>query len=267
MSSLPPEVLDRISELLDATHPKSLVTFAQTGKQCYAVASRMLFRTIKITLTDGERLSNEVHTWQRALVRDGALQHVRRLILGFDGYNDGIEPDHNPYLSLAQCERSDNHEDLESCWDLYFYQWGGGAESGIKEAEWKLLARLVKRLSGLTDFIFACPGPFPPLLLQTLHNGPSRCRLNHYTFRLSARDEALVQADERALITSPCLFTIGDLGAQPSEARNTVTFRLLARRNAPSLRRVFSYWQTPEIYGLGSHEHETKSNWPNPPAL
>lgn len=269
ISGLPSEVLHRIAEVLDATHPRSLVAFAQTSKRLYAVASRSLFSTLKFTVTDRERLDQDVQVWKTILLRVGGLQHVRRLILRWDGEDDGIEPDHNPYLSLKECERSWSDTNLETCWDLYYYQWAGGEPgSGLNGDEWDSMAQLLKKLTGLADFLFACPGPFPPLFLQILHERSSRCRLHHYTFRLSASDEAFLQADERSLITSPCLATIADLSSTTSpDSFNTPGIRLLTRRNAPSLRRAFFHWQGSESYEDNSHSDEGKSKSPGLPAL
>lgn len=269
ISGLPSEVLHRIAEVLDATHPRSLVAFAQTNKHLYAVASRSLFSTLKFTVTDRQRLDKDVQVWETILFRDGGLKHVRRLILRWDGEDDGIELDHNPYLSLKECERSYSDTNLETCWDLYYYQWAGGEPgSGLNGDEWESMARLLKRLTGLADFLFACPGPFPPLFLQILHERSPRCRLHHYTFRLSASDEASLQADERSLITSPCLATIADLSSTTSpDSLNTPGVRLLTRRNAPSLRRVFFHWRRAESYEAKSHSDEDKSKSPDLPAL
>lgn len=268
ISSLPSEVLHRVAEILDATHPRSLVAFAQTSKRLYAVASRFLFSTLKFTpLTDGKLLAKDVETWERILFRDGALQYVRRLILHWDGLYDGTGPLHSPYLSLKQCERSDSDTNLETCWDLYDEGWCGGNQSGIKEHEWAPLARLLKKLTGLADFIFADPGPFPSSFLQILHDQASRCRLHHYTFSLSTSDEASLRADERLLITSPCLFTIGDLSAIISYSYVHVESMLLARRNAPSLRRVFSFCHGPKRLTDYGCDADDVYNLPSIPAL
>lgn len=262
ISNLPPEVLHRIGEVLDAIHPRSLVAFAQTSKHLYAVASRLLYRTLKITLTDREGLAKEVQRWESALSRDEGLKYVRRLILR--GYDLEQEPRHHPYLSLASCERSDHDTDLESCWDLYLYYFDVNREFRIEQADWELLAPLLNRLTGLTDLFFACHGPFPPLLLHTLHQDLPKCRLHHYTFRLSASDEASLPPEERALITSPCLFSVGNLMA---DTESDVAYRVLARRNAPSLRRVFSLWHRPEWYENALRDIENRTGLPDPPAL
>lgn len=115
------------------------------------------------------------------------MRHVRRLILRGVGVDDGFLPEHNPYLSLEQCERSDDDTDIQSCFDLYFRCWGLETEVVIQEGEWESLSWLMRQLPGLTDMIYACPGPFPLLLLRNLHEqfvqqGVSRCRLHHYTF-------------------------------------------------------------------------------------
>lgn len=268
LSGLPSEILHQIAEVLDATHPRSLVAFAQTSKRLYAVASRFLFSTIKFTpLTDGKLLAKDVETWERILLRDGALQYVRRLILHWEGLYDGSGPLHSPYLSLKECERSDSDTNLETCWDLYDQEWCGGTKSSIKEHEWALLARLLKKLTGLADFIFADPGPFPPGFLQILHDQLSTCRLHHYTFRLSTSDEASLQPDEQSLITSPCLYTIGDLSAIISYSFIHVETLLLARRNAPSLRRVFSFCHGPRRKPNYGCDADDVYNLPGLPAL
>ncbi len=80
----PPEVVAGIAEVLDASHPPSLVAFAQTSKHHYAISSRFLFRTIRMTLGDSEepeRLRREVDKWEAMLLRSNAFAYVRRLIL------------------------------------------------------------------------------------------------------------------------------------------------------------------------------------------
>lgn len=270
ISGLPSEIVTRIAGFLDATHPQSLVAFAQTSKRLYAVASSFLFGTLKFTpLTDGKRLAKDVEIWERILLRDEALQHVRRLILHWDGENDGSIPDHRPYLSLKECERSDSDTNLETCWDLYYRGWCYETNSWIKDHDWEPLARLLKRLTGLADFFFANPGPFPPQLLQILHGRSSRCRLHHYTFRLSSSDMASLEADERSLIMSPCLSTIGNMNADSycSLNKNQFAALLLARRKSPSLRRVFAYWHGPKRQSIGSCHAEDRSILPDRPAL
>lgn len=270
ISGLPSEILTRIASFLDATHPQSLVAFAQTSKRLYAVASKFLFSTLKFTpLTNGKSLAKDVETWERILLRDEALQHVRRLILYWDGENDGSIPDHRPYLSLKECECSDSDTDLETCWDLYYWEWCYETNSWIKDHEWEPLARLLKKLTGLADFFFANPGPFPPQFLQILHDRSSRCRLHHYTFRLGGSDMASLEADERSLIMSPCLSTIGNMNADRHCLLNKNQFAamLLARREASSLRRVFAYWHGPKRQVLESQDAEDESILPDPPAL
>lgn len=266
LASLPSEVVHRIAELLDATHARSLVALAQASRGLYAIVSAFLFRTIKITITNGDYLAREVQHWERVLLRDDGLKHVRQLILHWAASDDSWQPEHNSYLSLAQCELSEDDTNLQSCWDLYLPWWGSHTEAAINDEEWKPVERLLRQLPGLTDLFYSCPGRFPPFLLQILHeafvqDATPRCRLHHFTFRLSASDEASLQVDERALVTSPCLFSIGDLNC---EKRNSFESRTLARRNAPFLQRIFAYWDQETT---DSHEHQDTSNSLDPPSL
>ncbi|KAG6355025.1 hypothetical protein INS49_004106 [Diaporthe citri] len=55
IEGLPTEVLQELSEILDNIHPPSLLTFARASKRCYAVASTILYRTVKVTVADGKQ--------------------------------------------------------------------------------------------------------------------------------------------------------------------------------------------------------------------
>jgi len=120
LGGFPPEVVAGIAEVLDASHPPSLLAFTPTSKHYYAIPSRFLFRTIRMTLGDAEEpetLRREVDKCKATLLRSDAFAYVRRLIL----YSTDLErkmPD-NPYLALGPCERDDDPEHLRSCWDIY----------------------------------------------------------------------------------------------------------------------------------------------------
>lgn len=63
LASLPPETLYRVAELLDATHPPSLVAFAQgSSRGIYTISSAFLFRTLKVTILDGAHLAEEMRS-------------------------------------------------------------------------------------------------------------------------------------------------------------------------------------------------------------
>jgi hypothetical protein len=50
----PPEILAGIAEVLDTSHPPSILAFAQSCKRHYAISSHFLFRTIRMTLGDSK---------------------------------------------------------------------------------------------------------------------------------------------------------------------------------------------------------------------
>lgn len=240
----PNEILVGISELLDISHPPSLFAFALTSKRHYAISSRFLFRTIRITLGDyeePEQLLAHVQKWERMLIRSEAFAYVRRLILYSASLDPGL-PD-NPYLALEPCERDDDATRLQSFWDLYHSFWCPGVdESPIRDENWQMLARLVRQLRGLTDIFYACIAQFPPGLLETLHAELPQCRLHHYTFHLNDPNGAY----ERSLAISSCLYSIGDL----DHVGDDIGWAL-ARRHAPRLRSVFIWHRGRTIRDIG----------------
>lgn len=112
LQKLPSEVLHDISEILDYTHPPSLLAFARASKGCYAIASPLLHHTIKITVTDDQHLLSDANKWETILARDRGFTQVRRLIFLSDdesSFSDDGSSQY-PYLSLKPCERYDNDD-------------------------------------------------------------------------------------------------------------------------------------------------------------
>lgn len=210
LENLPPELVLGICEHLDATHPPSLVAFARANKNCYAHARGFLFRTIKLAVANEQQLVEHVRKWQTVLARDSehGFAHVRRLILCWSENKAG-RGRQSPYLSLEPCEREDvDAKGLQACADLHnFYMPGpsGGVEA--HQQHWQVVAGFLRQLTGLVDLMYAWPGPFPPCLLETLHDHLPRCRLHHFTFHWEFRNDAAV--DQIAVGTSPSLFRVG----------------------------------------------------------
>lgn len=229
LQRLHPEVLHDIAQILDHTHPPSLVHFALASKGCYAIASRFLHRTIKLAVTNGERLVSDAKKWEAILDRDCGFAHVRRLIL--------VPPtdDVLNYLSLEPCERHDNDGlDLQSCWDLCNTYGCWSAESFIhlfSDEDWQSLSRLVGRLTGLSDMFWACLIQIPLCVLEVLHDSLRRCRLHNYN--LSCSDETTENAIatyDRAVATSPCLYGIGNLHLDKKHCALALVKRLMPPR-------------------------------------
>lgn len=209
--SLHSELIRRVCDYLDETHPESLLAFARVNKTCYAVASGLVFRTIKLTVSDGPQLVQDVQKWEAILVRESGFRHVRRLILHCLDEVD-IKGRHNGYLSLDPCERYTDDLGLRSCWDLHAQQplLGAFKDNSFMIEAWKYVAQLMKRLTGLADIYWACPVGLPACLLQTLHADLQRCRLHDYKFDLSLKAESMNPYGS-ALVESPCLYSIGEL--------------------------------------------------------
>lgn len=209
--SLHAELLRRVCDYLDETHPESLLAFARVSKTCYAVASGLLFRAIKFAVSDGPQLIQDVQKWEAILLRENGFRHVRRLILHC--LNDGeVKGRHNGYLSLDPYERYTDDLGLRSCWDLHVHHPLPSTaynESSLTNEVWESVAYLMKRLTGLADIFWACSVPLPVCLLQTLHADLQRCRLHHYPFDLSLKES--IEPHGSALVKSPCLFSIGEV--------------------------------------------------------
>ncbi|ROW16492.1 hypothetical protein VPNG_02732 [Cytospora leucostoma] len=243
LEDLPKEIMLSVCSFLDVTHPQSLVAYAQASKSCYAVASGLLYRTIKLTFTTSEHLARDVGTWEKLLHRDEVFAQVRRLII----YQSEAKDDRRrTYSSLKECERFDDDSSLQSFWDIYPGVWGdrypgflGYREHGGMDRTgdleriptvWPLVAQLMKKLPGLTDLYFTCSLEFPACLLQTLHETltEKKCRLHYYGFG------GLTHGGGRdgALATSPCLYSYGPSRTDLIEP----TARSLVLHQAPILK-------------------------------
>ncbi|OIW29317.1 hypothetical protein CONLIGDRAFT_701351 [Coniochaeta ligniaria NRRL 30616] len=253
----PVEIVADIAERLDASHPPSLLAFAQTNKHHYTIASRFLFRTVRITLGDNEerqRLHTEVQKWDAILRRSDAFAYVRRLIL----YSADLEPEmpHNPYLALEPCERDDDPAHFQSFFDLYhnWYCATPSESTPVQDDDWQSLVHLVQQIGGLNDIFYACAAIFPITLLETLHAKLPRCRLHHFNFHLGdpAGDY------ERTLVTSPSLYSIGNLDHVSDRVG-----RALARRHAPNLKNVF-VWPSSREIALRHSWQDENGDWESP---
>lgn len=230
LGGLHPDLVRLICEHLDRSHPRSLVDFALTNKRSYNIASGLLFRTVKLTFSDGRQLAEDVSTWRALLAREGGFAHVRRLMLYCSWSR---RRSLNTYLSLEACDRHDDHSEWKNCWDRCPQKFPPFSEGSIADDEWQLVAALVAQLPGLADVFYACPGQLPPCLLQALHEHVPRCRLHHYSFQLRALERDIADAHELALATSRCLYSVGGLNLA-----NDLAVWEFVRRRAPNLRRA-----------------------------
>lgn len=241
IEGLPTEVLQEISEILDKIHPPSLLALARASKRCYAVASTVLYHTVKVTIADGDQRFRDACQLQERLVRDDAFAHVRRIILFSD--SEGLR---YPYLSLHPCERG--REDDTALWrHLHHNKWPRMWPLlpiiSIPDDEWEPVIHLVGQLTGLTDLFWACLEQLPLCLLRVLHERVSRCRLHHSTFNPSSPTPSSLTSHERTLITSPCLYSIGGLIHRISPT----TLKLVRSFQTPALRRTYFWWRRRDL--------------------
>jgi len=108
-------------------------------------------------------------------------------------------------------------------------------------------------MGGLNDIFYACAAVFPITLLETLHELP-RCRLHHFNFHLRDPDGDY----ERALVTSPSLYSIGDLDHVSDRVG-----RALARRYAPNLKNIF-VWPSSREIALRHNREDNNGPWQSP---
>jgi hypothetical protein len=230
------------------------LAFACASKHCYAVASTVLFRTTKVSIADGDQQApfQRLHDLETRLVRDDAFEHVRRLILCTH-----FEPDGWPYASLNQCERGlEDDTGLSSCWDTFGGQWLPH-DTPIAEHRWEPVIRLVEQLPGLVDLYWVCPERLPLRLLEALQKKANLCRLHHYSFNLGSQSEKSLTSYERALVTSPCLYSIGEMYEDVDNLN--FGFRFARSIQSPNLKRVYLEFYSDEIQRNASDGHDAQT--------
>lgn len=79
LNSLPPEILNRVCEYLEATHRSSLVSFSCVNHTIRSIAVRLLFHSISLEVYSRKKLRLEVDGWRELLSRNSYLQHVRQV--------------------------------------------------------------------------------------------------------------------------------------------------------------------------------------------
>ncbi|KAK4213958.1 hypothetical protein QBC37DRAFT_462861 [Rhypophila decipiens] len=81
--SLPNELLIQICKDLDETDTAALWSFAQASKDTYSLAKTHLFHTITFHLTTPKQLTQDVHSCEELLHRNGddSFGHVRRVVV------------------------------------------------------------------------------------------------------------------------------------------------------------------------------------------
>ncbi|KAK4214245.1 hypothetical protein QBC37DRAFT_482377 [Rhypophila decipiens] len=225
LTSLAPEILINICEVLANTHAPSLVYFSLVNHACYDAAQFLLVRTVRLVDSGSDRdIAQQVSRLLERLRRDGAHSKVFRLVLG-------IRP--SSPSDLATILALHHHWEQEMEDPVLYYRdakvWGflGGFEpwglDGLDQAyeserRWSNALSLVKSLPSLQDFVFACHGQLPTCLLRALTANRPSCKIHLYNFNLwSKAEEGILKLDPRELelITSPLVHTVGDIYSHP----------------------------------------------------
>ncbi len=172
--SLPLEVLDRVYEYVASGYQPSLSSLALVNKYCYRVASKHRFRrvTIRAPLDEG------VKRWTDLLQFASAFADVRRLSIIFPN-EGGYHSKHSYYTNDL-----DDLTCIAEYYDPAISNLFRTPRQYKDDNKWESLVNLVSQLSGLQDLIWACEIPFPPLLLDTLHQKLPDCRLHNMAFKL-----------------------------------------------------------------------------------
>lgn len=198
--SLPLEVLDRVYEYVASGYQPSLSSLALVNRYCYRVASKHRFRRVTIKAP----LDESIKRWTDILQPASAFADVRRLSIVFPN-EGGYDSRHSYYI--------DDLDDL-TCIDEYYDQAIWELFRSIcqdrDDNELGFLVNLVGQLSGLQDLIWACEIPFPPPLLDILHQNLPNCRLHNMAFKLPslhyhAHHPQEVDRRDFTLATSPNL--------------------------------------------------------------
>ncbi|KAI9154908.1 hypothetical protein HJFPF1_07468 [Paramyrothecium foliicola] len=223
LDHLPSELLREICHWLYLEHPASIPQLAIANRNCYAAAAFLLFHTIKIQFSGFSGLLKQVEQCQARLEREkDGYQLVRRLVITGDGFDDdgqtsvsrtGLKPSWCR-LSICAPERADHDIANVDHWldapdnrsdDVSDEPLSAMYQSNHK---WLPLARLVEKMSALSDLIFGCENQIPLCLLDVLHDQLPLCKLRMNTFRLRSLGASTLDPHEYKLITSPNLFGI-----------------------------------------------------------
>ena len=206
LDSLPPEILQNISQYLDEAYPPSVQAFACVNTTLYSAATPLLFRTIQISVSCRDDLPQDilkgVQKYIRRLQHAASFRHVRHLVIN-DDYTR---------FSISATERGrggpfDGYLDQLGCSELMADNLPPESVYEINDA-WKPLADLIKQLPSLTDLLYSCASQFPPCLLETLHASLPQCRLHLNTFRLHSLSALQIDSYELKLLMSPCLHSV-----------------------------------------------------------
>ena len=211
MENMPGEILLHVCSYLADTHSASLLAFSLVNRRCFSLAKSLLFRTVKFELRTHDGLVRDVQECQNLLERNASFVHVRRLVVDMDlGPDRPFNPDYQWQRPRITVDDEYGEQLKVETKEHYFhgYTVGDDLVRDWPEASAQSLARLIERLSLLSDFVYGPPSKFPRWVLHALHRYQPQCRLRIKRFMLRSLNAPVMDPDEFMLVTSPCLYAI-----------------------------------------------------------
>ncbi|KAL4814292.1 hypothetical protein BDW67DRAFT_177162 [Aspergillus spinulosporus] len=276
LTSLPLETLTLICEYIALSHEPSIYAFSESTRSCHAASHSARFRRVQIRVKTRRGLDHDIREWNKILLRNsafGCVQHLTiegRLALFWE---DG------EIASSLPAKLLDNLLTEYRCEDEFtrpgtFYDhilrgpfYHIGVQEDQDEDAWAPMAKLLVKLTGLKDLVYACERRFPKCLFEALQLRTPQCKLHIKAFdppclnseETEGGDEERVEDNEDdgdqdedededdvvskyeyALVTSPALSTVVVPVAHDDIYRcsNEEAARLMARGLAPNLKQV-----------------------------
>jgi hypothetical protein len=245
------ELLDEIVSYLGDTHLSTVRCLALVSRHCYSTACVWLYRNLHLRIKTRDKLRADVDKYLEILSRIQGFGHVRTMVItGRMPRLKVLENRWNQDDELRISTEDFAEEDGEDRISINHLPHPFAADrvlavSGEEEEAWHPLLDLLPLLANLADMEFDCFNQFPPLLLRLLRQHQPRCRLHLRELRISQKQPVNVARShpegpdpyEMALVTSPCLRSIGFHSANFSSGKEEAVLRIVGGL-APHLKSV-----------------------------
>ncbi|KAL5001537.1 hypothetical protein BDV10DRAFT_182439 [Aspergillus recurvatus] len=268
LTSLPLETLSLICEYIAVSHKPSIYAFSESTRPCHAASNRARFREVRIRVRTRRGLDHDIREWNKILARNfafGCVQHLtlegRLALFWEDGETATSLPAKLLDNLLTEYRREDELTRPGTFYDHIirgpFYHIG--VQEDQDENAWAPMAKLLAKLTGLRDFVYACERRFPERLYEILQLRTPQCKLHIKAFDPPCldreeteredeegrednedEDDDAIDKYEYALVTSPGLSTVVVPVAHDDIYRcyNEEAARLMAKGLAPNLKQL-----------------------------
>ncbi|KAL4749970.1 hypothetical protein BDW72DRAFT_213740 [Aspergillus terricola var. indicus] len=275
LTSIPLETLSLICEYIAISHKPSIYAFSESTRSCHAASHSARFRRVRIRVKTRRGLDHDIREWNKILLRNSAFGCVQQLtiegrlaLFWEDGETASSLPAKLLDNLLTEYRLEDEFTRLGTFYDHIlrgpFYHIG--VQEDQDEDAWAPMAKLLAKLTGLKDLVYACERRFPECLFEVLQLHTPQCKLHIRAFdppclnreetegedeeRVKEEDDGdededddevdVVSKYEYALMTSPALSTVVVPVAHDDIYRcsNEEAARLMARGLAPNLKQV-----------------------------